>query len=886
MGLVEWAGNQSAWVGDSLRRIASAAHFSLSEQDEADILARVRGTAVGGGAAVPLCQPIGAAHLPGAATAADRVVLSEIGPVQHVDRLAEGQVLRFAGDGITLVFGENGSGKSGYTRIAKRFCRSISADDLKGNVFASAARPMTIHVKYRVGSANVVGLDWTPDMVTPAELRQISVFDSHNARLYVDQQNRIAYLPAEIAILEQHGVLCEKLQLQLTKEGAEFTARLKPGLPTGYTQGSVVGTLLTRLAPKMLLPERQEIESLASLNEDEEAELVRIERELADDPVVLARQRRTDRKALARVSDYFRQFDEGLSDTVASQVTSFREEAATAAAAASLAAGANFVNEPLPAVGGEAWRLLYDAALRYVASYDPLSLKLPDQPGDACLLCQQPLDGEGANRLARFNAFILGEATRRADETGAALAAAVEQIGALALPDVDVVADTLAGFAGSTSERRTLLDAILAALTTYEQRKTGLLAFAADAAATVGELPASQTAQIDAEIAALEVEAAALDAAAAHSSAIDAKRQRLANLKDRRKLGQDLAIVLQRLADLTSLAAVAACQAQLATRAISGQVSKLRRELVTEKLSERIRAEIETLDLGHIPFTFNDSSQQGKSQFGVGLQGVTGYKNNRILSEGEQRALALACFLAEIGDDDASYGLIVDDPVSSLDQQRIRRVAKRLVAEATRGRQVIIFTHSLVFFNEVVAEAARVGSKAPLLTNIIRKTEASGFGVVEQNSEPWIVRGINLRITDLRTRAQAMAAETGLDDDALRRRAKDFYSDLRESWERAVEEVVLNKTIERLVPDVKTQSLKGVAVSDEDYRTIFFAMKKASERSGHDMAAGRDIPVPTPAEMLADVEELDAFRLDYVGRRKTISAARSAMEGPVKAQVP
>ena len=60
-------------------------------------------------------------------------------------------------------------------------------------------------------------------------------------------------------------------------------------------------------------------------------------------------------------------------------------------------------------------------------------------------------------------------------------------------------------------------------------------------------------------------------------------------------------------------------------------------------------------------------------------------------------------------------------------------------------------------------------------------------------------------------------------------------------------------------------------------------MKHVSERSGHDMPAGRDIPVPTPAEMLADVDTLDTFQVDYKKRRNVADSARKALHAPVKA---
>ncbi|MEX6505890.1 hypothetical protein [Jiella sp. M17.18] len=150
--------------------------------------------------------------------------------------------------------------------------------------------------------------------------------------------------------------------------------------------------------------------------------------------------------------------------------------------------------------------------------------------------------------------------------------------------------------------------------------------------------------------------------------------------------------------------------------------------------------------------------------------------------------------------------------------------------------------------------------------------------------EPWIA-DLNARIETLRMRAKELKAVIDLDTDEYRRQAKDFYSDLRESWERAVEEVVFAKTVVRFVRDVMTGRLKEVTVTDEDYRTIFFAMKRASERSGHDMSAGRDIPQPSPNEMEADLKVLDDFRIELGKRRKAASAKRSAIENPVVAML-
>src|SRR5208282_968117 len=82
-----------------------------------------------------------------------------------------------------------------------------------------------------------------------------------------------------------------------------------------------------------------------------------------------------------------------------------------------------------------------------------------------------------------------------------------------------------------------------------------------------------------------------------------------------------------------------------------------------------------------------------------------GHSPEKILSEGEQRAVALADFLTEIALNPANAGIVLDDPVTSQDHQRKERVARRLVGEA-KIRQVIVFTHDLVFLTLIAGAAA------------------------------------------------------------------------------------------------------------------------------------------------------------------------------------
>ncbi|MDY0884952.1 hypothetical protein ACFPL7_05990 [Dongia soli] len=70
-----------------------------------------------------------------------------------------------------------------------------------------------------------------------------------------------------------------------------------------------------------------------------------------------------------------------------------------------------------------------------------------------------------------------------------------------------------------------------------------------------------------------------------------------------------------------------------------------------------------------------------------------------------------------------------------------------------------------MFLNEVVAEVARVAEAAPLIKTVIRTTETQEFGVVEEDTEPWLARSVSIRIADRRQRAKQLAGETGFEAD-------------------------------------------------------------------------------------------------------------------------
>jgi len=237
-----------------------------------------------------------------------------------------------------------------------------------------------------------------------------------------------------------------------------------------------------------------------------------------------------------------------------------------------------------------------------------------------------------------------------------------------------------------------------------------------------------------------------------------------------------------------------------------------------------------------------------------------------VLSEGEQRCIALAGFLAEVSTQPSQSGIVFDDPVSSLDHERRAVVAARLVEEA-KLRQVIVFTHDLVFLLFLEEECKRQGApwKSSFLTHRGSKRGVPVDGL------PWHGQTLTKRIGWLRQQAQQLAAEaSGLEKEQFELQASMLWGRLREAWECGVEEVLLGGAVKRFSRKVSTQQLKHVSdITAADIAAVDSGMTIASTwMTGHDLSAAINQPMPSIDVLKAEIEKLEAWRKTIDTRRK------------------
>ena len=306
------------------------------------------------------------------------------------------------------------------------------------------------------------------------------------------------------------------------------------------------------------------------------------------------------------------------------------------------------------------------------------------------------------------------------------------------------------------------------------------------------------------------------------------------------------------------------------TTAISSKAREIVNRSLADRFREKLLGELSCLGGDRLNLLAKPSTIKGKLTYEMSLKEASMQASiDHVFSEGEQNITSLAGFLAETKMSGHKNGIIFDDPVTSLDHLFRERVAERLVKEA-KERQVIIFTHDLVFFHELIRSAKL---EVSVLKHKILKSKGTS-GIVSEGG--WEKLNINGRITEIKNIAKEIKTRN------IESESKEYsekvtliYSYLRETWERGVEEIMLNRVVTRLDAAVRTQNLHKVYVDDDDYRTVYRSMSRCSKFTGHDQPPVSWRGTPSIKEIEKDILEIEKFFKDRKERIKEVVKRRA-----------
>lgn len=848
--IAAWAAEQPTWVDDAVRRLTVG---DLTPQDLQDLAALAKSEYGLPDAKGRVAVRLDPQTLPVIAQGRADVSLLALRSPQHLNAIDSNQALTFQAAGLTVVYGHNGAGKSGYARALKKACRARNVENLLPDVYVELKGPASASMIFDWNEGQAAQSQmWAVETVPPAPLSLMSVFDSHCARVFVDNQAKVLFVPDGMEII--HGLSEALGAVQRLIEADRKSDHFDQTQLSSLAGETVVGLAHAQLGRKR---DPEAFKRLAVLSERETAEREVLGKLFGDeDPIKLAAAIRRTATRVGTLCDELAALEAPLLDAATSQladafVAMVGAEAASKLAAEALQAGGG----KIVGTGTEPWESLLRSAMRYATevAYPGHDFPGPDHNAH-CVLCQQPLTDETTNRLKSFVQFLEADAQKKAAEAREEtkkLYRAVSSLKFDTFPSDRALLDEL------YESQPAMVDAILEYTEALKARRTNIVAMAPDRKlGPLEALPASPVAALK-ELTSKQLEEAERLIKAMTPEERDRKSKSLADLNARAELAELLPKVLEAIEWHKRNHAFGEAIKGCSTRLVTGKATELYEAHVTEELRSAFVQELADLGLGKLDVVLEMTGQKGARMQQLKLRTVPQHaraKVSDVLSEGEQRVIAMALFLAEVGIEPGKSGFIFDDPVSSLDHVRRERIAKRLVLEAKK-RQIIVFTHDLAFAWALkdFADENGVAHADRHVFSAGAKKGICGDGL------PFEGKKLNARINELRE--QAKRAQKTLEEEHNHELYNDIvrngYRRMRDTWEQLIEEHLFAGTVKRFRRSIDTLKLRYVSVDDAEAGAVYNGMTRCSNFT-HEGGAEAPPALPQPDEFLADIEELAA----------------------------
>lgn len=851
--IVAWSRSRPEWQRDALRRLCEKGTLDTADFDELTEMCIRKGEGA---------VPLGAEHVPNPSMGNSKVNLGAVRRTENVNALKPGELLTFASKGLTVVYGDNGSGKSGYAWILKKMCRARVArkdDKLLANIHAKKDEPQVAEVEFSVGAKKCTA-KWVPDGPGDPNLFSVGVFDCRTANVQVDEKNDVAYKPFPMLVLEQLAAACKEIKNRVERRIAELQRQSEGVAVRQFHDGTEVWKLVSSLSGATSI---EHARNLAELGDQDRERHYSLGADFGDDPEKVAGRLQSQLSRLRTFDERIRGLQTAVGDEQIQHLDLRRKQFRDARAAASAAAEDLFSGDPLPDIGSEAWRGLWEAARRYSEQHAYSGSAFPVvTDGARCVLCQQGLSEEAASRLNRFEDFVQEETKRREDAAAAAYHDALKAAADAKVPGPDILA-------AESLIRDEIGDDELAVAALRAARTLSFRMEAALRNHAVGEesepLPTADPWPAEAMdkrfVKMSERLAAALD-----PEKSDKRKMLYAEFKeldDRTLLAANLDRIVSEIRRRHAIGRLESVLGETATNQVTKMSGKVAERLVTNALRDRFAEEFGKFEFHGLKVELGTESRYGIPLFQVQLSKNREISAGDVLSEGEHRCVALAAFLAELATTGSSSAIVLDDPVSSLDHANRESVANRLAEEA-KHRQIVVFTHDLVF---LFALDRACHEKDTDISHkcVARNAEFSG---IVQHGSPLRIQPVHKAIKGMRSHLDNVKHHYQAGDHSKWGfAAGDLLAQLRCTWERAVEDAV-GPVVRRFDQKVDTRGLAEVAaLKPNDCKTVRQAYGRISKRL-HSFADAVNPKEANPDEIQKELEGLESWVADLTERQK------------------
>lgn len=789
---------------------------------------------------------------------------------QNINAIADKAKLTFEKEGLNLVYGNNAAGKSGYTRILKNTCHCRHKEAIRGSVDRPHTDDCLAKVQFEIGS-NTEEFEWSEEALANAALKSVHVFDHMSGSSYLVRQNDVKYMPAGMDVLSSLADIINNVSIQLKQDEIEADSKIND---LELVFSNHIDTKAYQLASNLDKPNALAVyEEISVLTDKETLRKIDLAKQI---PVKESKSPASIKKEmeikLPRLNGVYRVTDDliqALSEDNVKRISALVGEARVAAEAAAKAKGIKFEDgEYISGTGDAAWLLLWNAARSFSEEKAYHGHDFPNtEEGARCVLCQQKLDMDAKKTLSDFDDFVKDKSQELSNTAAKKLTTAIEEFESVSPTDIYISSVdenvSIEDYANIADIKKVLRDS-------KKVLEKYVVAFKAQQdIEDIDGLDESKTVlqQLNTTIAALKADIAKPLDDKAYEEMLNVERKELSGLEARQLLAVHDQSIRENITLYQQKAGIKAALRLSTTGAVSTKIGTLSNEFVVSALEVEFNKELKNMFSGKIKAKLvKAKTEKGVPYCEIVLTGTTKvYKGDSlelIMSEGEQRGVALAGFFAELSVSPVKSAIVFDDPVTSLDHLNLEKIAKRIAKESLI-RQVIVFTHNILFASELEGAAGK--AKAEYSSRAIEKFSTAG--IVREHLD-FDNMSTKARINYLEQQVNPLRVKYAAGDVTYKDDASNFYRDLRLTWERAIEEILLNGIVKRYRRDVKPGSINGVVIDQDDKDLINENMERCAKFLHDQSDETQGFEIPEPSDFTDDLDVVKVWVTKIANRRK------------------
>lgn len=701
----------------------------------------------------------------------EKIILTKLEHLSGVNALSEEQSITFS-PAMNIIYGLNGTGKSSYFRILNNMTGQMNSKNILQNIFSDSPKNIDVNIEYSIDDTQKSSA-WS-NTSTISDLRSIRVFDTEYTNKYLQKRNADELLikPYALSYFSEISELIVKIK-ELSEEKIKSDEEALPDINLDK---------VTENFREFLKKDRFEevdikkIKSFESFSSEERSQLENVKKSIENlqkaNSADAIKINKIKLDKLQKIKSEFKSLmillekEKKSVDNLVVRREKLGQEHSTARQQYELFS-------EIPGTDSDIWINFIKSGIIYCEEFEL---------EDTCPYCHRSYDKKSLEITKAYSKFIKDTTQTQLDENTASIKEKIIELQTISV--VDIQSEEIQLSLDQKSELITLNEQII-------KNKESLLSKLREqepieAPKIQEELLNNLSKEID------DTNQLHIELNSEQSRRIESLKKynhQLMILEEKESLNSQFT-KLSKFADITNrLFQERKLISEINTSKLSNLSKKAHADLLTGDLLKSFEHNLKSLGLNNLSIKLQGSNSRGKQQTELILNNNKNIED--ILSEGEQKATALALFISEITLSKNRSTIIFDDPVNSLDHRIMNKFSELLLS---LENQIIIFTHNKMFLDSFMT--SKLGHMCKNINGGCNKDKGKHVYLYETVSEGKVRKGIiklkqtenlNTYISDIKH----SLTESPLSDNSKQL----ICGKLRRAVEFAIDEIILNNQV-------------------------------------------------------------------------------------------